>query len=73
MEHLPASLSKLVSELNNPYQQHKFPIFNQSKIIKSFLHDYETNENVTEKLKLLTGGKGTYPYTLCNDSHIMKK
>ena len=25
------------------------------------------------KLKLLTNGKGAYPYSLCNDAHIMKK
>ena len=25
------------------------------------------------KLKLLTNGKGIYPYSLCNDAHIMKK
>ena len=24
-------------------------------------------------MKLLTNGKGIYPYSLCNDAHIMKK
>ena len=37
LEHLPSSLSKLVTELNNPHQNHTFPIFQQSKIIQSFL------------------------------------
>ena len=37
LEHLPSSLSKLVQELNNPYQNHSFSIFFQSEIIKSFL------------------------------------
>ena len=72
LEHLPTSLSKLVNEINNPYQQHKFTIFNQSRIIKRFLWKHESNEVIGQKIKFLTGGKGTYPYTLCNDSHIMK-
>lgn len=33
LEHLPVSLSKLVLELNNPHQNHKFSIFNQSRIV----------------------------------------
>jgi len=73
LEHLPSSLSKLVSELNNPNQNHIFPIFHQSEIIKSFLKENETKENVDNKIKLLTGGKGIYPYSLCNDAEIMKK
>ena len=73
LEHLPSSLSKLVSELNNPNQNHIFPIFHQSEIIKSFLEENETKENVDNKIKLLTGGKGIYPYSLCNDAEIMKK
>ena len=42
LEHLPSSLSKLVSELNNPHQNHSFPLFHQSEIIKSFLLKNET-------------------------------
>ena len=34
IEHLPSSLSKLVQELNNPYQNHSFPILKQSTIFK---------------------------------------
>ena len=73
LEHLPSSLSKLVTELNNPYQNHNFPIFHQSKIIQSFLQKNESKESIKMKLKLLTNGKGIYPYSLCNDAHIMKK
>ena len=73
LEHLPSSLSKLVSELNNPYQNHTFPIFHQSKILQSFLPIRESKENINMKIKLLTGGKGIYPYSLCNDANIMKK
>lgn len=73
LEHLPSSLSKLVSELNNPHQNHNFPIFYQSKIIQSFLPKNESKENIKRKIKLLTGGKGIYPYSLCNDADIMKK
>ena len=73
LEHLPSSLSKLVSELNNVHQNHTFPIFHQSKIIKSFLQENESEQIVKNKIKLLTGGKGIYPYSLCNDAHIMKK
>ena len=73
LEHLPSSLSKLVTELNNPYQNHTFPIFHQSKIIHSFLQKNESKEKIEKKLKLLTIGKGLYPYSLCNDAHIMKK
>ena len=73
IEHLPSSLSKMVTELNNPSQNHKFPIFSQSKIIRSFLGKIEPKTEFEQKIKLLTGGKGIYPYTLCNDAHIMKK
>jgi len=73
LEHLPSSLSKLVSELNNPHQNHNFPIFYQSKIIQSFLPKNESKESIKIKIKLLTGGKGIYPYSLCNDADIMKK
>ena len=73
LEHLPSSLSKLVSELNNPHQNHNFPIFYQSKIIQSFLPKNESKENIKRKIKLLTGGKGIYPYSLCNDADIMKQ
>ena len=73
LEHLPSSLSKLVSELNNPHQNHNFPIFYQSKIIQSFLPKNESKENMKRKIKLLTGGKGIYPYSLCNDADIMKQ
>merc|ERR1712074_135433 len=59
LEYLPSSLSKLVTELNNPYQNHNFPIFHQSKIIQSFLQKKnESKENIKMKLKLLTNGKG---------------
>jgi len=73
LEHLPSSLSKLTSELNNPHQNHKFPIFHQSKIIKSFLPWNESPNSMNKKIKLLTQGKGIYPYSLCNDSRTMKK
>ena len=73
LEHLPSSLSKLVSELNNPHQNHSFPIFHQSKIIKSYLNINESKESSNQKIKMLTGGKGIYPYSLCNDAEIMKK
>ena len=73
LEHLPSSLSKLVSELNNPHQNHDFPIFHQSEIIKSFLQKNETKETTEIKMRLLTGGKGIYPYSLCDDAEIMKK
>ena len=72
-EYLPSSLSKLVTELNNPHQNHNFPIFHQSKIIKSFLMNNENQENIDNKLKMLTGGKGIYPYSLCNTANAMKK
>ena len=72
LEHLPSSLSKLVIELNNPYQNHNFPIFNQSKIVRSFLPKNETKEKIYGKIKLLTSGKGIYPCGLCNEAHIMK-
>ena len=73
LEHLPSSLSKLVLELNNPYQNHTFPIFYQSKIVRSFLPKNESQKNIYDKIKLLTSGKGIYPYSLCNEAHIMKK
>ena len=73
LEHLPSSLSKLVTELNNPHQNHNFSIFHQSKIIKSFLMKNENQENIDNKLKMLTGGKGIYPYSLCNTANAMKK
>ena len=73
LEHLPSSLSKLTTELNNPYQNHTFPIFHQSKIIQSFLSKNESKESIKSKIKLLTSGKGIYPYSLCNNAHIMKQ
>ena len=73
LEHLPSSLGKLVSELNNPHQRHKFAIFRQSKIIKSFLLQNEDSKTVDKKITLLTKGKGIYPYSLCNDAREMKK
>ena len=60
LEHLPSSLSKLVTELNNPYQNHNFPIFHQSKIIESFLQKNESKESIKMKLKLFANGKGIY-------------
>ena len=73
IEHLASSLSKLVQELNNPYQNHSFPIFKQSMIIKSFLSKNNSIQSVQEKLKLMTSGKAIYPYALCSDSSTMKK
>ena len=73
IEHLPSSLSKLVQELNNPHQKHSFPIFNQSVIIKSFLSKNNSLQNNKENLKLLTQGKGIFPYGLCSNSSKMKK
>merc|ERR1712074_500525 len=73
LEHLPSSLSKLVTELNNPYQKHTFPIFHQSQIIQSFFKNDESKDNIKTNIKFLTGGKGVYPYSLCNDAHILKK
>ena len=72
LEHLPSSLSTLVSELKNPYQNHEFPICHQSEIIKSFLQKNETKETTEIKMRQLTGGKGIYPYSLCDDAEIMK-
>ena len=37
LEHLPSSLSKLVTELNSPYQNPNFPILHQSKTMQNFL------------------------------------
>ena len=73
LEHLPSSLNKLVSELNNPHQNHNFPIFHQSNIIKTFLQKNETVEMKNMKIKLLTGGKGLYPYSRCDDAAVIKK
>ena len=72
LEHLPSSLSKLVEELNNPHQNHKFPIFYQSNIIKSFLPNNETSKNINHEIKLLTGGKGIYPCSFFNDANVVK-
>ena len=33
----------------------------------------ENQENIDNKLKMLTGGKGIYPYSLCNTANAMKK
>ena len=33
----------------------------------------KSKENIKRKIKLLTGGKVIYPYSLCNDADIMKK
>lgn len=73
LEHLPSSLCKLVTELNNPYQNHDFPIVHQSKIVRSFLQKFNQKKVSKIKLKLSTNEKGKYPYLLCNDAHIMKK
>ena len=73
IEHLPLGLRKLVEELNNPNQNHSFPILNQSRILKSFLFKNDSIQSIEKKLKLLTIGKGIYPYTLCGDSKAMKK
>ena len=62
LEHLPSSLSKLVTELNNPYQKHTFPIFHQSQIIQSFFKNDESKDSIKTKMKLLAGRKGVYPY-----------
>ena len=44
-----------------------------TKIIKTFLRKNETVEMKNTKIKLLTGGKGLYPYSLCDDAAVMKK
>ena len=62
-----------MQELNNPYQNHSFSILKQSTILKSFLLKGEFIQTVEKKLKLLTLGKGIYPYALCGDSKTMKK
>ena len=67
IEHLPLSLRKLVKELNNPNQNHSFPILNQSRILKSFLFKNDSIQSIEKKLKLWKIGKGIYPYTLCGD------
>ena len=73
LEHLPSSLSKLVVELNNPHQNHQFPLFHQSIIMKDYFSKDITEENINVNMKLLTGGKGIYPYSFCNDAHVMRK
>ena len=73
LEHLPSSLSKLVVELNNPHQNHQFPLFHQSTIIKDYFSKDITQDDINVNMKLLTGGKGIYPYSLCNDAHVMRK
>ena len=68
LEHLPSSLSKLVVELNNPHQNHQFPLFHQSTIIKDYFSKDITQDDINVNMKLLTGGKGIYPYSPCNDA-----
>ena len=63
----------MVQELNNPHQNHSFPIFNQSIIIKSFLFRNDSPQTIKTKIKLLTSGKGIFPYSICSDSNTMKK
>lgn len=46
LQHLPSSLGKLVVELNNPHQNHQFPLFHQSKIIKDYFSKDITEENI---------------------------
>ena len=36
------------------------------------LQENESEQIVKKKIKLLTGGKGIYPYSLCNDAHTIK-
>ena len=72
LEHLPSSLNKLVTELNNPYQNHTFFYFssvkNNSKFAKNVL-----KECIKMKSKLLTNGKVIYTYSLCIDEDTMEK
>jgi len=72
LEHLPASLDKLISELNNPSQNHNFSILSQSQIILNLIAN-DDPKIIKEKLKLISSGKGTYPYQLCNFPAQMKK
>lgn len=73
LEHLPSSLSKLAKELNNEYQRHLFTIFSQSSLIRSYLTKNLGEDKIKEKYKLLTSGKGIYPYRLADYSNNMKK
>ena len=62
-----------MAELNNPHQNHQFPLFYQSIMVKDYFSKDIREENINVNMKLLTGGKGIYPYSLCNDAHVMKK
>ena len=59
LEHLPSSLSKLVTELNNPYQKHTFPIFHRSQIIQSFFKNDESKDSIKTKNKIVDRRKGS--------------
>ena len=43
---------KMVKELNNPFQKHRFPVFCQSRIIRSFLGKFESKTEIENKLKM---------------------
>ena len=73
IEHLPCKLSTLAVELNKPGQSHNFSIFKQSKLIKKFLPKKISKSEYNSKIKLLTSGKGVYPYYECSDGKKMKK
>ena len=66
LEHMPASLDKLIQELNRTYTINDFTILKQSLTI--FQGKISTN-----KLKLLCSGKQVYPYQLCNTHYEMEK
>ena len=64
LEHLPSSLDKLIRELNKTYDSNDFNILKQSMLIFDGPITYK-------KLKLITSGKGIYPYKMA--SRNMKK
>ena len=65
------SLSKSVTELYHPNQNHIFPILSFTDNPNLFEKD-EYTESIKTKIKLLTGGKGVYPYSLCNNAYVIK-
>ena len=42
-------------------------------MIKDFFSRDITEENINVNMKLLTRGKGIYPYSHCNDANVMKQ
>ena len=66
LEHMPASLEKLIQELNRTYSINDFTILKQSLTIFQ-------GKTSTNRLKLLWSGKQVYPYQLCNTHYEKEK